>query len=801
MARKQSIRPYNSPAGGWGALGATLDAFVEQHALIKCTKSLFRINQPEGFKCPSCAWPDPSRHLPLKFCENGAKALAWEATAKRVTREFFAAHTVSWLEQQSDYWLEEQGRLTEPMVYEEASDKYVPIAWDQAFQLIGRELNALADPNEAEFYTSGRASNEAAFLYQLFVREFGTNNFPDCSNMCHEASSVGLPPALGVAKATVVLDDFAHCDAIFIFGQNPGTNSPRMLDELHAAARRGVRILTFNPLRERALERFADPKNPLEMATFGSTPISSHYFQVRVGGDVAALKGMMKALIEFDGQAAASGEPRVLDVDFISTHTHGFDALAADLRATSWTAIERQSGLAAAELVTAARVYAEAKAVIAAWGMGITQHRRGTQNVQQIVNLLLLRGNIGRQGAGALPVRGHSNVQGDRTVGITEKPTPEFLNRLKAVYGFEPPRRHGHGVTGTVEAMVRGDAKVFIALGGNFIAAVPDTEIATRVMRRLNLTVGINTKLNRGHLVHGRNALILPCLGRTELDMQAAGPQMVTVEDSTCVVQGSAGRNRPASPHLLSEPAIIAGMAKATLPNSRIDWQVMVANYDRIRDAIEAVFPIFKDFNTRVRQRGGFHLTSTARQRIWNTPTGKANFLVFPGLEQDPHQDDPNVLWLTTIRSHDQFNTTIYTLDDRYRGVYGERRVLFLAREEMDRRKLAPDDLVDLTTVSTDDSIRVARGFRVVPYEMPSGACAAYYPETNGLVPLYSRDEQSGTPTSKSVPVRVSRASRPEAREPAVLQPDQARPPTLAPCRQRHDGRVHDQGPSPGPGR
>ncbi len=581
--------------------------------------------------------------------------------------------------------------------------------------------------------------------------------------MCHEATSVGLPPALGVAKATVVLDDFDHADAIFVFGQNPGTNSPRMLDELHAAARRGVRIVTFNPLRERALERFADPKNPLEMATLSSTTISSNYFQVRVGGDLAALKGIMKALIEADDQASASGKPRVLDVDFINTHTHGFEALAADLRATGWAAIERQSGLTRADLATAANIYAEAKAVIVAWGMGITQHRHGTENVQQIVNLLLLRGNIGRPGAGALPVRGHSNVQGDRTVGITEKPAPEFLDRLKAVFGFEPPRDQGHAVVRTVEAMVQGDAKVFVGLGGNFVAAIPDTEIATRAMRRLNLTVGINTKLNRGHLVHGRKALILPCLARSEIDMQAEGPQMVTIEDSTCVVQSSAGRNRPATPHLLSEPAIIAGMARATLPNSRVDWEAMVANYDRIRDAIEAVFPIFKDFNARVRKRGGFHLTSTARNRIWETPTGKANFLVFPGIEEDPHRDDPDVLWLTTIRSHDQFNTTVYTLNDRYRGVYGQRRVLFLGREEMNKRKLAPYDLVDLKTASSDDTERAARGFKVVPYNIPSGACAAYYPETNGLVPLYSRDGQSGTPTSKSIPIRIFRSETAEA--------------------------------------
>jgi molybdopterin-dependent oxidoreductase alpha subunit len=773
MTHRNSIRPYNSPAGGWGAVRATIRALVGQHALMKGTKSLFRINQPDGFKCASCAWPDPRRWFPFKFCENGAKALAWEATANRVTREFFATHTVSWLEQQSDHWLEEQGRLTEPMAYDEASDKYAPISWEDAFALIGRELNALADPNEAEFYTSGRASNEAAFLYQLFVRAFGTNNFPDCSNMCHEATSVGLPPALGVGKATVVLEDFDHADAIFIFGQNPGTNSPRMLDKLHAAARRGVQIVTFNPLHERALERFADPKNPLEMATLRSTPISSHYFQVRVGGDLAALKGVMKALIEADDEALAGGRPRVLDVDFISTHTHGFPELAADLRATSWAAIERQSGLTRAALSTAAHVYAGAKAVIAAWGMGITQHRHGTRSVQHIVNLLLLRGNIGRPGAGALPVRGHSNVQGDRTVGITERPTPEFLDRLKAVFGFEPPRSKGHAVAETLEAIVRGSAKAFVGLGGNFIAAVPDTEMVSRAMRRLNLTVGINTKLNRGHVVHGRKALILPCLGRTELDMQAEGPQMVTIEDSTCVVQGSAGRNRPASPHLLSEPAIISGMARATLLNSRIDWEGMVANYDRIRDGVEAVFPIFQDFNARVRRRGGFHLASTARNRIWNTPTGKANFLVFSGLDEDPPEDDPDVLRLTTIRSHDQFNTTIYTYDDRYRGVFGERRVLFLNRAEMRKRELAPDDLVDIATVSLDSIERVTYGFKVVPYEIPNGVCAAYYPETNGLVPLYSRDEQSGTPTSKSVPVKLSRTvhDAPKLQPPAIGAP------------------------------
>jgi formate dehydrogenase major subunit len=758
MTTKPKIQPYTRPAGGWGAVGATTHVLVDQRTVVKGGMSLLRMNQPDGFKCPGCAWPDPHQQALLVFCENGAKALAWETTAGRVTPEFFAAHTVSWLEQQSDHWLEQQGRLTEPMVYDRASDRYLPIAWGDAFRLIGRELNALKDPDQAEFYTSGRTSNEAAFLYQLFAREFGTNNFPDCSHMCHEATSVGLPPALGVAKATVVLDDFAQADAIFIFGQNPGTNSPRMLDELHAAARRGTRIVAFNPLRERALERFADPRNVIEMARLSSTPISSSYFQVRVGGDLAALKGIMKALVEADDQALAQDRPRILDVDFIEAHTRGFDALISDLRLTPWRDIERRSGLSRQDLASAAAIYADAKAVICAWGTGITQHLHGTDTVQQIVNLLLLRGNIGRPGAGACPVRGHSNVQGDRSVGITEKPTPQFLDRLKTVFGFEPPREHGHDVVAAVEAMVRGSAKVFIGMGGNFVAAVPDTPVAMAAMRKLQLTVAISTKLNRGHVVHGRKALILPCLGRSEVDLQADGPQEVTVEDSMCNVQASRGRNEPASPHLLSEPAIVAGIAVATLRSSRVNWARMVGNYERIRRAIEAVFPIFQDYNERIRQPGGFHLASTARERIWETPTRRANFHVFPGLNEDLPQDQQDALWLTTIRSHDQYNTTIYGLDDRYRGVYGQRRVLFLSAAEMAKRQLAPDDLVDLRTISSDNVERVARGFKVVRYDVPAGACAAYYPETNGLVPLYSRDPRSGTPASKAIPVRIFRS-------------------------------------------
>ena len=741
MATRKKIRPYHRPAGGWGALKATGEALVEQGVAIRGSATLLHMNQPEGFDCPGCAWPDPKHTSSFEFCENGAKAVAWEATAKRCTPDFFAAHTVTELEGWADYELEMQGRLTHPMVYDAASDRYVPIGWDDALALVARHLNALPDPNAAEFYTSGRTSNEAAFLYQLFGREYGTNNFPDCSNMCHEATSVGLPDSLGVGKGTVLLDDFDHADAIFIFGQNPGTNSPRMMTSLRNASRRGARIISFNPFRERSLERFQAPQDPFEMATLSSTPISENLYQVRVGGDVAALKGLMKA---------------VIDADFIKDHTEGFERLAADLHATSWEAIERRSGLSQGELVSAATVYMTAPSAILVYGMGITQHRRGTEAVQQIANLALLRGNVGRVGAGICPVRGHSNVQGDRTVGITEKPTVEFLERLEKRFGFKPPHAHGHDVVLALEAMLRGEVKVFVALGGNFAAAIPDWQQTRTALRRLELTVQISTKLNRSHLVHGREALILPCLGRTEIDVQATGPQSVTVEDSMSMVHASLGMNSPASAHLRSEPAIVAGLARATLgTRSRVNWEELVADYDRVRDAIEAVFPIFQAYNARIRVPGGFHLTSTARERIWTTPSGRANFLVFEGLAEDPYENDPEVLWLTTVRSHDQYNTTVYSMSDRYRGVFGQRDVLFINAREMLKRGLKPDDRVDLVTASSDGLARVVRNFRVVEYKFPDGCCAAYYPETNPLVPLYGRDARSHTPSSKAVPIRL----------------------------------------------
>lgn len=578
--------------------------------------------------------------------------------------------------------------------------------------------------------------------------------------MCHEATSVGLPQSIGVGKGTVLLEDFDKADCIFIFGQNPGTNSPRMMTNLRDASRRGAAIISFNPFRERALERFQHPQSPVEMATLSSTQISSRLYQVRVGGDAAAIKGIMKVLMEADETARAEQLPEILDWDFIREHTLGIEALANDLKATRWDDIERYSGLAREEIEYAAHVYMKAERAIIVYGMGITQHRRGAQNVQQLANLAMLRGHIGREGAGICPVRGHSNVQGDRTVGITETPSAEFLGRLERRFGFKPPHKQGHNVVTALEAMIRGEVKVFIAMGGNFAAAIPDLPRTQEALRNLDLTVQVSTKLNRSHLIHGRDALILPCLGRTEVDIQASGPQSITVEDSMSMVHASAGRNKPASEHLLSEPAIVARMARATLGlRSVVDWVDFVSQYNRIRDAIEDVFPIFQSYNDRIRVPGGFHLVSSARERNWATPSGKAHFLVYDGLGEDSHEDDLAALWLSTMRSHDQYNTTIYSMSDRYRGVYGQRDVVFLNKSELEKRGLQDGDRVDLITQSTDGIERRVRNFRVVGYSFPDGCCAAYYPETNPLVPLYAYDPLSFTPSSKAIPIRIERAA------------------------------------------
>jgi molybdopterin-dependent oxidoreductase alpha subunit len=751
------FEPYASPAGGWGALQATAKALREQSVILKGSKSLLSMNQPDGFDCPGCAWPDPKHTSSFEFCENGAKALAFEATNRRVTADFFATHTVRELEQHSDYWLEEQGRLTEPMCYDAASDRYVPIRWDEAFALIGRELRALETADQAEFYTSGRTSNEAAFLYQLFVRRFGTNNFPDCSNMCHEPTSVGLPESIGIGKGTIILDDFSQADAIFIIGQNPGTNSPRMMTELRNASRRGAAIVVLNPLRERALERFAAPQNPIEMVTLGSTRIASEYCQVSVGGDVAALKGIMKLVLEAHNNAMQTGADPVLDVEFIKRHTHGFGAFEEDLRRTNWKDILRVSGLSRQQIERVATIYMKAKAVIICYGMGITQHRHGSENVQQIANLLLLRGNFGRPGAGICPVRGHSNVQGDRTMGIDEKPKTELLDQIERVFGFKPPRAHGHCVVDAVQAMNDGRAKVFIGLGGNFVAAVPDKSIAEAAMRRQRLTVAISTKLNRGHLVHGELALILPCLARSDIDLQKGKRQSITVEDSMSMVHASAGLVRPPSMHLKSEVAIVCGIASATLLEAGIiDWSSFEDNYDLIRERIEEVFPVlFRDFNRRIRQPGGFHLPTPPRDLVWKTSTGRANFLVFEGIAEDPRVDNASVLRLATLRSHNQYNTTIYGLDDRYRGVFGGRMVVFMNEVDMKTRGIASGAVVEIESLADDDQTRIVRGFKVLPYDIPQGSMGAYYPETNSLLPLAHHDVKSKTPASKSIPVLV----------------------------------------------
>lgn len=753
--QEEKIAFYKGPAGGWGALRSVTNALLKQDIAVKGARTMLSANQPDGFDCPGCAWPDRNHASSFEFCENGVKAVAAEATARRAGPDLFARHTVTQLAAQSDFWLEDQGRLTHPMVYDAASDKYWPIEWDDAFALIARHLNALPDPNQAIFYTSGRASNEAAFLYQLFVREYGTNNFPDCSNMCHEPSGNGMRAQIGVGKGTVTLEDFEKADAIFIFGQNPGTNHPRMLGELRAAHRRGAKIVSFNPLRERGLERFADPQDKLEMATLGSTPISTHYFQLRVGGDFALVKGMMKHLVEREDAGEAA-----LDRAFIAQHTVGFDALAADLRTESWTLLAQESGLTEAQIRAAADVYRHAERAIVCWGMGITQHVDSVATIQMLINLLLLRGNIGRPGAGACPVRGHSNVQGDRTMGIWEKPPAALLDRLRDVFGFEPPRENGWDTVESIRAMVDGRGKVFFALGGNFAAATPDTPETWKALRRCDLTVHVTTKLNRSHVVHGREALILPCLGRTEIDIQAGGPQGVTVEDSMSMVHISSGINPPASEHLLSEPAIVARLAVATIGHrSQTPWRWMVEDYSRIRDKIEAVFGAFRDFNRRVAVPGGFRLRNAASDRQWETAAGKATFFTHAvPLDTPSHRArarvrDAVVFTLLTTRSHDQYNTTIYGHDDRYRGVFGQRRVVFIHAEDIRALGLKDGDWVDIQTVWDDGRARRADRFRLVAYDIPRGNLAAYYPETNPLVPLAAVARNAGTPASKSIPV------------------------------------------------
>ena len=783
------IKPYAGPAGGWGSAKSVGEILQREHVTVRGHLVLLQQNKAEGYMCVSCAWAKPAKPHPLEYCENGAKATAWEITTRRADRAFFAAHTLSELESWRDYDLEEQGRLTHPMRWDRETDRYVPVSWDDAFTEIGRELRACA-PDKVEFYTSGRASLETAYMYQLFARLYGSNNLPDCSNMCHESSSVALPESIGAAVGTAVLSDFENTDCIFYIGQNVATASPRLLHDLKDAVDRGVKIVTINPLRERGLERFIDPQSPAQMLTGKETIISSEYYQIKVGGDIAALFGICKALIEADDSRNASGErvvagsdgkpqnpssaaevafaaamaaadkKHVLDHDFIKEHTAGFEEFAATARMHQWPDLERISGLTRAEMETAADTYANANAVLICYGMGVTQHVMGVENVHMIANLALLRGNIGKPGANICAVRGHSNVQGQRTVGITEKPGLAPLDKLAELYKFEPPRWTGHTTVDACQAILDGEVTGFISLGGNFIRAVPETIAMEAAWRKLRLTVNIATKLNRSHLIHGEIAYLLPCLGRIEIDQQASGPQTVTIESSVAHFHASRGQVKPASPELLSEPAIVAGLAKKTVPDAQVPWDAWVADYGTTRDAIETTYPeTFKDFNRRMSQPGGFPRPVPARERKWVTASGKANFLTPKRLCPDSDIDDePDVLVLTSLRSNDQYNTTIYGYRDRFRGVDGTRNVVFMNEADIAKLRLADGDAVDLTTALRGAHRRSVKGLRVVAYGIPEGCCGAYFPEVNPLFPLDHHDSKAKTPAYKALPVRITRA-------------------------------------------
>jgi molybdopterin-dependent oxidoreductase alpha subunit len=759
---KVKFKPYHHPSGGWGSAHSVGNILIREHAPLVGSVALLKQNRPiDGFACVSCAWAKPHPSRPLAFCENGAKATAWETTGRRCTPAFFAAHTVTELLNWSDFDLEQQGRLTEPMRFDAASDRYVPVSWEEALRDIGSELQALADPNQAVFYASGRASLEASYMWALFARMYGTNNLPDSSNMCHESTSVALPESIGVPVGTVTLADFAKTDGLFFFGQNTGSNSPRMLHELEEARERNAPIVTFNPLRERGLERFANPQSPVQMLSGQSVVISTQYHQLAIGGDMAAIAGICKALFALDDAARERGEARVLDVDFIAEHTHGFEAFEQRIRDYSWPLLERRSGLTRGAMEAAAMAYASCEKVIAVYGMGLTQHRHGVQNVQMVANLLLLRGNIGREGAGICPVRGHSNVQGQRTVGITEKAAKVPADKLREQFGFEPPAEDGMNTVEACEAIIAGEVKAFVALGGNFVRAVPDTDRIEPAWRRLRLSVQVVTKLNRGCLVHGEKAYILPCLGRTEVDVQAGGEQQYTTEDSTSCIRAWRGVARPVGNTVRSEPWIIAELAKATLPaNPKLDWDAWVADYGRVRDAIATTYPeTFHGFNVRMLEPGGFHRPLGASERKWDTPTGKANFIVPTTLstdddvEQDPERRE--VLQLMTLRSNDQFNTTVYGYNDRFRGIHGTRSVLLMHRNDIARLGLEEGDRVQAITAVDDGVHREVGPLRVTPYDIPEGCCAGYYPECNPLIPLWHHAEQSKVPAAKSIPVML----------------------------------------------
>jgi molybdopterin-dependent oxidoreductase alpha subunit len=760
MAKQKSdepdLTPFKGPAGGWGSVRSLAEILPRERVTPDTLRELVRQNKPDGFQCVSCAWAKPADYHPAEFCEEGAKATAWELTTLRTTPEFFEKHTLTELRTWRDYDLEQHGRLTQPLRYDAATDKYVAVDWHDAFLEIGTELKQLAPPSVV-FYSSGRTSLEASYMYGLMARMFGNQNLPDSSNMCHESTSVGLKAAIGVPVGTTQLKDFELCDAIFFFGQNVGSNSPRMLHDLRTARKRGIEIVTFNPLRERGLERFTDPQNPFEMATLRETNISTQYHQVRAGGDIAAMIAIAKFLVEWDDEAKVQGTEPVLDHAFIEQHTIGFEDFIASVRSADWDAIEQESGLSKTELEESARIYAKSKAVMAIYGMGLTQHVKGVENVRMLVNLLLLRGNIGKPGTGPTPVRGHSNVQGQRTVGITEKTELVPVDKLAEQYGFSPPREKGLDTVEACRGIIDGSVKAFVAIGGNFLRAVGETEAMEAAWPNLRVSVQVATKLNRNHLFPGTVTYLLPCLGRIETDMQASGAQAVSVEDSTSCIHGSKGKAPPASPHLMSEPAIVAGIAKHLLPhNPKVDWDGWVADYSTIRDAIEETYPeVFPGFNKRMWQPGGFWKGNKAAERIWLTKSGKAEFLTPTGLSAAGFNDADGRYRLMTLRSNDQFNTTIYGYHDRFRGVKGTRDVLFMNAADIARDGLKEGQIVALESDAEDGITRVREGLIVMPYSIPEGCLGAYYPECNVLMSVEHHAEESHVPAAKSVPVRI----------------------------------------------
>lgn len=740
------VGPPRHAAAGLPAIGHTLKIANEQMGLVRTARTLLKVNQKDGFDCPGCAWPEGDKRHAAEFCENGAKAVAEEATLRRVTPAFFAEHPLADLAGRSGYWLGQQGRITRPVYLPEGGDRYEAVSWQRAFEIIAEELKALASPDEAVFYTSGRTSNEAAFLFQLFAREFGTNNLPDCSNMCHESSGSALSETIGIGKGSVSLEDLHQAELIIVAGQNPGTNHPRMLSALEQAKKAGAKIISVNPLPEAGMERFKNPQTPLGMVK--GTALNDLFLQIRIGGDQALFRLLNKLVIETDG---------ALDEAFIREHTHGYEELAAAAKEADWDETLKATGLTRPEIERALAMILASKRTIVCWAMGLTQHKHAVATIREVVNLLLLRGDIGRPGAGVCPVRGHSNVQGDRTMGIFERPAPAFLDALDREFSITSPRAHGFDVVRAIEALRDGRAKVFFAMGGNFVGATPDTDVTEAAMRNASLTVHVSTKLNRSHAVTGRRALILPTLGRTDKDVQAAGRQFVTVEDSMGMVHASRGNLAPASPHLLSEPAIVARMARAVLGTaSKTPWEDFEADYAAVRDRIARVVPGFEDFNARVARPGGFQLPHGPRdERRFPTKTGKANFTAAP--VEYPEVPAGRLL-LQTLRSHDQYNTTIYGLDDRYRGITGGRRVVMVHPDDAAELGLADGSYTDLVSEWKDGVERRAPGFRVVHYPTARGCAAAYYPETNVLVPLDSTADTSNTPASKSVVVRFEPA-------------------------------------------